>query len=97
MYRTNEKMKNRKIDSLIAHIEELEAKLSEADNNLRYIKVLQALKHQLDKLSDLLSTEEAQRAYSYQYHRFFLTYCGWSFYERVLNSILDYQYGNRPY
>lgn len=89
-------MKNRKIDNLLRHIEELEAKLVEADNNLRYISVLRALKRQLEKLSDLLSEEAIMKAYSYEYLKYF-SGCGWSFYERVLNSILDYQYGNRPY
>ena len=68
-------MKNRKIDNLLRHIEELEEKLGEADNNLRYISVLRALKRQLEKLSDLLSEEEIMKAYSYEYMKYF-TSCG---------------------
>ena len=39
-----------KIDKTIAHIRELERRLGEVDNNLRYIKVVQALKKSLDNL-----------------------------------------------
>ena len=34
----------KKIDKTIAHIRDLERRLGEVDNNLRYIKVVQALK-----------------------------------------------------
>ena len=34
----------KKIDKTIAHIRELERRLGEVDKNLRYIKVVQALK-----------------------------------------------------
>ena len=45
---------NKQIDRLIEHIRELEARLGEVDNNLRYIKVVQALKHSLEKLDNML-------------------------------------------
>ena len=45
---------DKQIDRLIEHIRELEARLGEVDNNLRYIKVVQALKHSLEKLNDML-------------------------------------------
>ena len=41
---------DKQIDKLIKHIRNLENRLGEVDNNLRYIKVVQALKHSLDKL-----------------------------------------------
>lgn len=41
---------DKQIDKLIDHIRDLENRLGEVDNNLRYIKVVQALKHSLDKL-----------------------------------------------
>ena len=41
---------DKQIDKLINHIRDLENRLGEVDNNLRYIKVVQALKHSLDKL-----------------------------------------------
>lgn len=43
---------DKQIDKLINHIRDLENRLGEVDNNLRYIKVVQALKHSLDKLDD---------------------------------------------
>ena len=45
---------DKQIDKLINHIRDLENRLGEVDNNLRYIKVVQALKHSLDKLDDML-------------------------------------------
>lgn len=90
-------MAERKIKKLLAHIEELEARLCCADSNLRYIKVLKALKLHLERLSDLFGNEEVAIAHQYEYARYFINGCGWSFYERVCNSILDYQYGNRPF
>ena len=45
---------DKKIDKTITHIRDLERRLNEADNNLRYIKVVQALKKSLDKLYSLL-------------------------------------------
>lgn len=45
---------DKQIDKLIDHIRDLENRLGEVDNNLRYIKVVQALKHSLDKLDDML-------------------------------------------
>ena len=38
----------KQIDRTLSHIQNLERRLNEADNNLRY-KVVQALKHSLDK------------------------------------------------
>ena len=35
----------KKIDKLVPHIQDLERRLKEVDNNLRYIKVVQALKN----------------------------------------------------
>ena len=81
---------DKQIDKLIKHIRNLENRLGEVDNNLRYIKVVQALKHSLDKLDDMLrNNQELQREYQAIYHRYF--------YDRICNSILDYKYGNRPF
>lgn len=44
---------DKQIDKLINHIRDLENRLGEVDNNLRYIKVVQALKHSLDKLDEI--------------------------------------------
>ena len=87
----------KKIDKLIVHIRDLEKRLGEVDNNLRYIKVVQALKYSLDKLYSLLLRDTAlQREYQSTYMVYF--YGGnLSFYNKVCNSILDYKYGNRPF
>lgn len=89
---------DKQIDRLIEHIRELEARLGEVDNNLRYIKAVQALKHSLEKLDNMLKDNTAlQREYQAIYLSYFYTGCGFSFYDRVCNSILDYKCGNRPF
>lgn len=89
---------NKQIDRLIEHIKELETRLGEADNNLRYIKVVQALKYSLDKLDNMLKDNTTlQREYQAIYLSYFYTGCGFSFNSRLCNSILEYQYGNRPF
>ena len=89
---------DKQIDKLIDHIRDLENRLGEVDNNLRYIKVVQALKHSLDKLDDMLRNNlKLQREYQATYYRYFHTGCGFSFYDRICNSILDYKYGNKPF
>ena len=75
---------NKQIDRLIEHIRELEARLGEVDNNLRYIKVVQALKHSLEKLDNMLKDNTTlQREYQAIYLSYFYTGCGFSFYDRV--------------
>lgn len=60
---------DKQIDKLIDHIRDLENRLGEVDNNLRYIKVVQALKHSLDKLDDMLRNNiKLQREYQAIYH-----------------------------
>lgn len=89
---------DKQIDKLIDHIKDLENRLGEVDNNLRYIKVVQALKHSLDKLDDMFrNNQELQHEYQAAYHSYFYTGRGFSFYDRICNSILDYKYGNRPF
>ena len=89
---------DKQIDKLINHIRDLENRLGEVDNNLRYIKVVQALKHSLDKLDNMLKDDATlQRKYQAIYLSYFYTGGGFSFYDRVCNSILKYQYGNRPF
>ena len=63
---------DRKIDNVVAHIRDLERRLNEADNNLRYIKVVQSLKYSLDKLYGLLLRDTAlQREYQSTYINYF--------------------------
>lgn len=89
---------DKQIDKLIEHIKDLENRLEEADNNLRYIKAVQALKHSLDKFCDILKESTAlQCEYQATFLKYFYAGCGFSFYDRVCNSILGYKYGNRPF
>ena len=79
---------DKQIDRLIEHIRNLESRLGEVDNNLRYIKVVQALKHSLEKLDDMLKDDiTLQRKYQATDLSYFYTGCGFSFYDRVCNSI----------
>ena len=43
----------KKIDKTIAHIRELERRLGEVDNNLRYIKVVQALTKSMESSREI--------------------------------------------
>lgn len=88
----------KQIDRLIEYIRNLESRLREVDNDLKYIKVAQALKHSLERLDDMLKDDTTlQCKYQAIYLNYFHTGCGFSFYDRVCNSILDYKYGNRPF
>ena len=89
---------DKQTEKVIKHIKDLENRLGHVDNNLRYIKVIQALKYWLEKFADLLSKNQAlQEEYQATYLSYFYTGCGFSFYDRVCNSILEYKYGNRPF
>ena len=62
----------KQIEKTISHIKDLEKRLGEVDNNLRYIKVVQALKKSMDKLYSLLLRDTAlQREYQSTYIIFF--------------------------
>ena len=49
----------KQIERTISHIRDLERRLNDADNNLRYIKVVQALKKSMDNLYALLLVDTA--------------------------------------
>ena len=67
---------SKQIDKLIEHIRELEAHLGKVDNTLRYIKVVQALKHSLEKLDNMLKDNTTlQREYQAIYLSYFYTGC----------------------
>ena len=53
----------KQIERTILHIRDLERRLGEVDNNLRYIKVVQALKKAMDNLYILLLDTAMQRKY----------------------------------
>ena len=80
---------SKQIDKLIEHIRELETRLGEVDNNLRYIKVVQALKYSLEKLDNMLKDNTTlQREYQAIYLSYFYTGCGFSFYDRDRKSVV---------
>ena len=88
----------KKIDYIISKIETAEEKLCQADNNLRYIKALQALKYWLIKLDSMLTEKDRESGkYSAKYMAYFYCGAGFSFFDRVQNSILEYNYGVRPF
>ena len=88
----------KQIEKTISHIKDLERKLDEVDNNLRYIKLVQALKKSMDNLYALLLLDTAiQRKYQSGYMVYFYNGGGFSRYDRVCNSILEYKNGNRPF
>ena len=49
---------DKQTEKVIKHIKDLENRLGYVDNNLRYIKVIQALKYWLEKFADLLSNNQ---------------------------------------
>lgn len=77
----------------IAHHEEM---LIKADNNKKYISALKYLEYWLELFSELLHKRNVA-AQSAEYEAMFYTGAGFSFYERVLNSITEYEYGVRPF
>ena len=88
----------KQIEITISHIKDLERRLGEVDNNLRYIKVVQALKKSMDNLYALLLLDTAmQRKYQSTYMVYFYNGGGFSPYDRVCNSLIEYKNGNRPF
>lgn len=89
---------SKQVDKTVKHITELQYRLSCVDSNLQYIKVIQALKKSLDNFYDLLKNDQQlQREYEANYLSYFYTGCGFSLYDRVCNSIIDYKNGNKPF
>lgn len=87
---------NKDIEKVVKHITEMQNKLNRSENNLQYIKRLQALKYWLHRFDELLDNRLTGE-YATVYESYVCTCCGFSFYDRVCNSILDYKYGNRPF
>ena len=84
------------IEKIIDRISYMQERLCYAENNLQYIKRLQALKYWLETF-DAFIIDREKGEYSAIYQSYFMHGCGFSFYDRVCNSILDYKYGNRPF
>ena len=87
----------KQIERTILHIRDLERRLGEVDNNLRYIKVVQALKKAMDNLYILLLDTAMQRKYQSTYMVYFYNGGGFSHYDRICNSLIKYKNGNRPF
>lgn len=91
-------MDRKEIDNAVNHITTLQEKLCDCENNLQYIKRLQALMYWLDKFDSCLDSDNRQEEqFAAIYESYFCTSCGFSFYNRVCNSITAYQYGERPF
>lgn len=91
-------MNTNDIENAINHIISLQEKLCYCENNLQYIKRLQAIKYWLHKFDSFLDrTSRQQGEYVAVYESYFCSGCGFSFYERVCNSISVYEYGDRPF
>lgn len=91
-------MNNKDIENAINHITTLQERLCCAENNIQYIKRLQALIYWLHKFDSFLDRNSRQKGeFAPIYESYFCSGCGFSFYQRVCNSILEYKYGNRPF
>lgn len=77
------------LNHIVAKIETANEKLCQSENNLQYIKSLQSLRFWLLHLAMFQN--------SIEYLAYFYTGAGFSFWDRVNNSILEYQYGNKPF
>ena len=82
------KARKNRLEVIITKIREAERKLSEVENNLQYIKVLRSLQLWLSRLSMFQNTKE--------YEHYFLG-GPFTIWEKVNNSILAYQYGEKPF
>ena len=64
----------------------------------RNYATVQALKYWLHKFDSFLDRNSRQHGeYAAVYESYFHTCCGFSFYDRVCNSILVYEYGDKPF
>ena len=84
------------MEDIINHIQITQDRLCHSENNLQYIKRLQALLYWLNKFEAFIVDTEKGK-YAEVYKSYFAHVHGFSFYDRVCNSILDYKYGNRPF
>lgn len=92
-------MKKRKlITAALLKYEMAEKKLCEADNNLRFIKAVKSMLFWLNRFDSLLTDEQRRDGeFSAIYQALFTSCCGFSTFERLQNTILDYTYGNKPF
>ena len=81
---------------ILQKIEDANNKLMRSETNLQYIKALKSIKFWLLKL-DAMAQESPTVAQSGQYLQMFYTGAGFSYFDRVQNSILEYSYGVKPF
>lgn len=86
----------KKFNFILQKIEDANNKLMRSETNLQYIKALKSIKFWLLKL-DAMAQESPTVAQSGQYLQMFYTGAGFSFFDRVQNSILEYNYGVKPF
>ena len=86
----------KKFNFILQKIEDANNKLMRSETNLQYIKALKSIKFWLLKL-DAMAQESPTVAQSGQYLQMFYTGAGFSYFDRVKNSILEYNYGVKPF
>ena len=86
----------KKFNFILQKIEDANNKLMRSETNLQYIKALKSIKFWLLKL-DAMAQESPAVAQSGQYMQLFYTGAGFSYFDRVQNSILEYNYGVKPF
>ena len=86
----------KKFNFILQKIEDANNKLMRSETNLQYIKSLKSIKFWLLKL-DAMAQESPTVAQSGQYMQMFYTGAGFSYFDRVQNSILEYNYGVKPF
>ena len=86
----------KKFKFFLQKIEDANNKLMRSETNLQYIKAVKSIKFWLLKL-DAMAQESPTVAQSGQYLQMFYTGAGFSYFDRVQNSILEYNYGVKPF
>ena len=86
----------KKFNFILQKIKDANNKLMRSETNLQYIKALKSIKFWLLKL-DAMAQESPTVAQSGQYLQMFYTGAGFSYFDRVQNSILEYNYGVKPF
>lgn len=86
----------KKFNFILQKIEDANNKLMRSETNLQYIKALKSIKFWLLKL-DAMAQESPTVAQSGQYLQMFYTGAGFSYFDRVNNSLLEYGYGVKPF
>jgi len=92
-------MKN-EVEKLVSRIKDMEARLAIAETNNQYIQRLKSICSMLDKLHGLLVENNTYQGVNYRsvWDKYFsASRFGWSYYERVLNSVETYKHGYKPF